>query len=231
MQPSTAEWCPVCSTRHDEAGVCPGEVAATGEEAVSSKSMYLTPRGWEIYGVLTAPVGDRYRARIASLPRTLWTVPGGTGTIKFLGDSADDVEKQADEFIRTHCKKRLYRPIEDVTIQDPSGNPDEPLVDRRNGRSAPRKDALLWAMWGTEEPREEARTYNLSVDGMFLVTTSPAESGTPVKILLHVADGKVMLSGTVVWSRQQPEQGRPCGMGILLNRPPDCYIEYIRQLF
>ena len=67
----------------------------------------------EVYGILVAEAGEHWRARILTYPNMLWSIPGGRGTIKFVGASAQDAERQAIEFIREHCRKRGFKLLEE----------------------------------------------------------------------------------------------------------------------
>ncbi len=59
----------------------------TGPEERRWQIAVETPRGIEGYGVLVAPSGNRWRARILTFPNILWTIPGGGTSIKFLARS------------------------------------------------------------------------------------------------------------------------------------------------
>ena len=79
------QWCPVCCCRHRDKKDCPGELLATGPERQGWRVNVQTSTGIEACGVLVAPAGDSWRARILTFPNILWTVPDGSGTLKFVG--------------------------------------------------------------------------------------------------------------------------------------------------
>ena len=78
-------FCQVCATQHGEREDCPGELRATGPERHGWAVAVDAQRGVDLYGVIVAPSGPRWRARIVTFPNVLWTMPGGRGTIKFVG--------------------------------------------------------------------------------------------------------------------------------------------------
>ena len=82
-------WCPICQTQHATRKDCPGEVLASGPERHGWRVLVRTPTRAEVYGVLIAESEDRWRARVVTYPNMLWSVPGGRGTLKFVGDLFD----------------------------------------------------------------------------------------------------------------------------------------------
>ena len=62
--PVAPEWCLVCFTRHAVATKCPGDHPASGPERPGWKAVVETPHSMEAFGVLVAPAGDAWRARI-----------------------------------------------------------------------------------------------------------------------------------------------------------------------
>ena len=88
-------WCAVCGADHAREARCPGELQATGPEQQGWKINVQTPRGMEAYGVLLAPTGERWLARVLTFPRVLWLVPGGGHTLKFLARSREQAERKA----------------------------------------------------------------------------------------------------------------------------------------
>ena len=60
----------------------------------------------EVYGVLVGPAArGLWRARVLTYPRMLWSIPGGRGTIKFVGATPQDSERNAVEFILGFCNR------------------------------------------------------------------------------------------------------------------------------
>ena len=51
-----------------------------------------------------------------TFPRTLWVVPGGTKSLKFIGSSPGHVERQAVTFIEEHCKEMGHTIVDDVAL-------------------------------------------------------------------------------------------------------------------
>ncbi len=60
--------------------------------------------------------------------------------------------------------------------------------------------------------------YNLSQGGVFLATERPLEVGEPVSITFSVPTSPpVELEGRVAWTRTEPDEWGPAGMGIELG--------------
>jgi hypothetical protein len=223
------QWCPVCGTDHLARSRCPGELAATGPESEGWKITVETPRGMQGYAVLLAPVGRRFRARILTYPNILWTVPGGGGSIKFLGATAADAERKAVAFIREHCAERSYVMRDELELCE-AAVPGVAARWREDSLRAPRFDRRLPVRFGTNRPTVQAATGNLSKDGLFVATEHPMEEGQLVGLLLELEHCKVPLRGSVVWQRRAPDCGRPAGMGLRLLDPPPVYQTYVRAL-
>ena len=97
------KWCRTCGTLHEPRGPCPGTLLATGVERFGWRVTVRTSYGVETIGVLVAPVGKRWRARILTYPNVMWMIPGGGGSIKFLRDDPVDAERVTIDFILQHC--------------------------------------------------------------------------------------------------------------------------------
>ena len=63
---------------------------------------------------------------------------------------------------------------------------------------------------------------NLSAGGLFVETTQPLAVGQAVSLQLTIpGSGPIPVQGVVVWSRPQPSEGKPAGMGIRFSEPLD----------
>jgi hypothetical protein len=222
-------WCRVCGTTHGADDTCPGSLLATGVERHGWRVMFHGRHGREVYGVLVAPVGDRWRSRIITYPRTLWTVPGGRVSIKFLGDSPGEAERLAVEFVEAHCSKLGYRRVDAAPLVE-SESVDPEQADESEQDKALRRPGSLPVRFGTTGLTEEGVTADLSEEGLFIVTDRVAEVGTMLKFQLEVDAAKIPLKGIVRWKRDRPEAGRPRGMGIRLLRAPALYLHYVHRL-
>jgi hypothetical protein len=220
------EWCTVCGTRHGRAHRCPGEVTPTGPERQAWKVTAETPRGVEGYGVLLAEVGSRWRARILTFPNVLWTVPGGgPGSIKFLGPTPEQAERQAVDFIREHCALRGFR------LRDELESFDRPITVLGDGSLvSPRFTRILPVRFGPAAPRTLGRTGNLSETGLFINTEEPLVPGALAGLLLELEHCKLPLRGSVVWNREAPGRFGPAGMGVKLHGAPETYRRYVQAL-
>jgi hypothetical protein len=206
---------------------------STGEERHGWRITVETPHGLETYGVLVAQVDDRWRARVLTFPRILWTVPGGGGTIKFLGGTPMEAEREAAEFIRTHCSDRGYRIHRGDPLVEPARvEPELPFgVDATSDSGpAPRKVRFLPVRFGRSNLTEQGRTGNLSETGIFVITEVPVSEGDLVNLLLALDADRLSLTGEVRWSQTHHRVGRTPGMGIRLQAPPTDYVEYVRTL-
>lgn len=224
-------WCAVCCTRHGPSGDCPGELPATGPERHGWRVNVETPQGLEAYGVLVAESREFWRARIMTFPKILWLVPGGSGTIKFIGGTAQDAEGEAIAFIRRHCSQKGYR-MHERAPRPVAGRIDlegQPLPPRL--RPAIRVIRFLPVRFGVTRPSEAGGTGNISVTGMFVITKMPVLTGTDLQLMLGVKDRTLPLEGCVRWASEQHRVGRSPGMGIQLKSPPQAYQRYVRSLY
>lgn len=220
------DWCRVCGYRHSPSSHCQGEFRVTSAEFPGWKVNVETPRGILAFGVLLAQVGERWRARILTHPNVLWTIPGGSGTMKFVGATADLAEREAVAYIREHCANRGY------TMRDQMADLRLPAVAFGNDRrsSARRFSRILPVRYGVTKPTLFGRTGDLSTTGMFVHTSMPVAEGGSAGMLLELEHCRVPLRGKVIWTRCTPGPSRPAGMGMKLVRPPMVYEQYVHAL-
>ena len=222
-------WCSICGSSHAKSEDCPGDLRATGPERHGWRVAVETPRGIEAYGVLVAPSYDLWRARILTYPKILWTIPGGSSTLKFVGASARDVEAQAIAFIQGHMRARGYKPRSVPDTVRPGGVPAE----ARPGVKAPgpelRKIRSLPVRFGSGPTLFSAMTVNVSASGLFVNTLVPMDPGLGVRVFMSLDVGAFGMRGEVVWNRRRPMLGRPAGMGVRLIAPPHGYVDFVRE--
>ena len=224
-------WCRICCTIHDEDGECPGELLATGPERHGWRTMIELPGGPEVYGVLVAPAGEHWRARILTFPNILWVIPKG-GAMKFVALTPGKAQHRAVEFIRAHCKRRgLVLRAEATTVK--SGEVDleqDEKTARSNAvQASQRRLGSVLVRYGLNRPTHEAETDDLSEGGLFIKTDSPMPVGTDLALRLDIDGFGIPMRAVVRWVREQVEGGRPCGMGVELARPHPRYVHFIRQ--
>jgi hypothetical protein len=227
------EWCPVCCTAHGKDDSCPGELMATGPERHAWRVSVDTPHGMETFGVLVAPAGPLWRARVVTYPSTLWVVPGGKGAMKFAAARPGDAEKQAIEVIERLCEQRGFRKHE-VLPPVEIGRIDPERARARGKADAPpaaRKPHRTLVHFGHTRASQQAETANVSERGMFVSTPSPLEPGASVRLRVILDAFTVPLRGVVVWCRARPEAGRPLGMGVRLFQPSALYTDFVLRLF
>lgn len=224
-------WCSICGGSHQTSRECPGELRATGPERHGWRVDVDTPYGIEAYGVLVAPSLELWRARIITYPNVLWTVPGGSLTLKFTGNTPQEAEASAVSFVEGHIKTRGYirRDLQDA-----------PEVSHYNSESqakalaalgpALRKMRALPVRFGSGPSLFTAMTANLSESGLFVMTIAPFQPGTDLRVLIDLDTGPVGLMGKVVWQRPRAVAGRPVGMGVRLVTPPGTYRNFVVEL-
>ena len=219
-------WCRVCGCRHSPSSHCRGELEATGVEVPGWKVNVETPRGIVAMGVLLAEAGARWRARIMTFPNVLWTIPGGGGTMKFVGPTMEQAEKEAVSYIRDHCAERGY------TMRDQMADLFSPESSGGMGlhSRAQRFSRVLPVRYGVRKPTLFGRTGDLSTSGLFVHTKLPVAEGGTAGLLLELEHCRLPLRGTVVWTRNDPGPSRPVGMGVELVRPPEIYKSYVHGL-
>ena len=225
------EWCPVCCTRHRSKRECPGELPATGPERHGWRVNIQTRNGIDACGVLVAPSDEVWRARILTYPNVLWTVPGGQGTLKFVGRTAREAEQKAIAFVREHIRDRGYTMRNEVCCAEP-GEYDAAavVIARPQGPPARRKVRFLPIRYGVMQITEVAGTGNLSESGLFIISNSPEDSGIRLNMMLDIGTDEIGLQGLVRWMNKRHRAGRSPGMGIQLDSPPPSYLDYVRDL-
>lgn len=223
-------WCGTCGTEHADPRSCPGELRPTGPETPGWRVIVETPFGNEAIGVLLAPSHDVWRARIVTFPNILWTVPGGRGTIKFVGETRADAERRAVEFVSEHVQvKRFLRRdgLAPVTAAAPRPAAVPPAALRT---SSHRKATCLPVRFGIDRAASRGTTVNLSDEGMFIGAVDPTDGGRAIHIHLEVNGHTLPMRGLVMWSRRRHEPGRPLGMGVRLTQPPPFYQSFVAAL-
>ncbi len=224
------KWCSVCCTTHDRNNQCPGELVTQNPERHGWRVNVETPQGIEAYGVLVAKTNcGLWRARIMTYPNVLWAMPGGEGAIKFAADSPIAAERQAIEYIRTHCREHGFALRNDVALSTPDKLSDDEAAYAQPV-SATRVIRFLPIRFGVVNPTEVGGTGNLSETGLFVITNHPLEVNTRLRLLLDLTNKPLTLTGDVRWMNSQPRVGRSPGMGVLLHAPPEPYAEYVRTL-
>lgn len=215
--------CTVCCTFHED-GRCPGHLPATGPERHSWRAEIVDRRGNQTVGILLAPSNRIWRARILTYPNILWTIPGGGGTLKFQGRTAEQAEDRAVDFVRRHCISRKQTLID----------PDAPIAAEHssaNVQPSLRKLRTMPVRFGREQLDTVGRTRNLSAEGMFVETTLPIDEGDPLRIDINIERAMLELHGMVMWSRIRAGSRQfPAGMGIRLLDPPEDYRAFVFNL-
>jgi Tfp pilus assembly protein PilZ len=224
-----AFWCAACGTDHATAEDCPGELRATGPERHGWRVAVETPHGIEAYGVLVAPSHDLWRARIVTYPNILWTIPGGSRTLKFVGRSPQDAEASAVGFVEGHIRARGYQ-RRDALDGPPVGRIRAEARALASVGPALRKPRSLPVRFGSGSSLFAAMTGNLSESGMFVATIAPLGFGVALRVSIDLETGPVGLKGEVIWSRDHLVLGRPMGMGLQLLAPPEAYRQFVREL-
>jgi hypothetical protein len=224
-------FCRICGTEHSDPATCPGELRATGAERPGWRVNVETPFGHEAIGVLLAPSGDQWRARIITYPNMLWSAPGGRGTLKFVGSTSAEAEAQAIMFVEQHVRAKRYlrrdrmAPADVKFSSNPAAKSAPPLfvAARRRTRCVPVRFCL-------DREVTRGRTANLSSEGLFVCVASPAESGRSLLIHLDLDGHTLPVRGLVMWIRRRAEPERPTGMGIRLSEPPPFYQSFVAAL-
>lgn len=225
------EWCPVCCTRHDDGAECPGQVLATGPERRGRTFLAVEGAHVERYAVLIAEAGRLWRARIMTFPNMLWSVPGGRGTIKFVGPTATDAERRAVAFIEERCRARGSRLSETgETVEAGRVDPERFELQSPSRSKEERHARSIRIRFGEQGAVESARTADLSYGGLFVITERPVPAGRTIKMVLELGEYSIPLAGKVAWVRVRPEGGRPSGMGIELLQAPPLYVRYVKGM-
>jgi len=227
------QWCTVCCTRHEHERRCPGELLATDVEGHGWRVSVQAGTRTEEYGVLVAPAGEIWRARILTYPNMLWSVPGSRGTMKFAGGTAAEAERRARDYIVKLCAQRSFK-LSEVKQAPPSRPLTHENAENAEGGAGPEGRARhlhsIIARFGEEKPVEEGATADMSSGGMFIITNRPLPTGRTLKIVLEMDNATLPLNGVVAWIRTRPEDGRQAGMGVELTQPPALYEYYVRKL-
>jgi Tfp pilus assembly protein PilZ len=224
-------WCPGCQTQHGAGEPCPDLSSVIEPERHGWRVLVHTGSRTEVYGVLIAPVGKGlWRARVLTFPRMLWSMPGERGSLKFAGGTAGEVERKAADFIRAYCGARGYTILGEPAVAESAAGADAGLAASSKLQARRRFLRNLPLRFGRDAPRTEGTTADLSQGGMFVVTGSPLSQGAPIKIRIEMDGFSVPLTGKVAWTRTEPEQGRPIGMGVQLTHPPSMYRRYVERL-
>jgi hypothetical protein len=226
-------WCRYCCTRHGSDEPCPGELLATGTERFGWRVKVRTNYGVDVIGVLVSPVGNRWRARVLTYPNVMWMIPGGGGSIKFLGPDPAAAEQEAIDFILEHCRHRHFSVVEESPRPEsgPIDHEQTPEVAKSEEvRSAQRKLRVLPIRFGVDGLTAEAVTGDLSEDGIFIATESTLAVGTPLRMEMEIEGCKIPLRGAVAWKRDRALTGRPAGMGVDLTDPPGLYKTLVREM-
>ncbi len=216
-------FCAVCCTRHGDGEDCPGELRATGPERHGWAVAVEAPRGVEIYGVILGPSEDRWRARIVTYPHAPWTLPGGCGSLKFVGGTPGEAETKALDFILHRCAEQKRAPRDGF---GPWDRPDGPEYRR----PPPRARRSLPVRYGAGDRRTLSTTANLSPTGMFVLAAEPLPAGTVLDLEIEIFGCVAEMRGTVAWTREKLEAGKPRGMGIRILDPPPVYKLFVRGL-
>jgi hypothetical protein len=228
------EWCAVCCTSHGQKDSCPGKLLATGPERHAWRVAVETPHGMESFGVLVAPAGSLWRARILTYPDALWVIPGGAGTMKFLGTRPREAEKQAITTIELVCQQRGFKKHEVMPAVETARIDPERVPEPRGAVATPpvsaRKVLSAIVHFGHTKASQEATTSNVSERGMFVSTGAPLDPGAAIRLRVILDAFTVPLRGVVVWSRSRPEPGRPAGMGVRIFLPSNLYTDYVVKL-
>jgi hypothetical protein len=205
---------------------------ATGHERHGWRVHVETPHGLQAFGVLVAPCHDAWRARILTFPNILWTIPGGGGSIKFAGSTAEEAERRAIAFIEEHCLERNFLRRDQLDPVEVRAISEEPLPrdEQRRHQASKRKTCFLPVRFGNERTRRKGTTVNLSREGMFIGTPAPLEAGESIRLHLSAGDQMVPLRGIVIWNRRRQEAGRPLGMGVRLVDPAPAYPRFVDGL-
>jgi len=149
--------------------------------------------------------------------------------MKFAADSAIAAERQAIEFIRTHCRERNLALRNEVALSTPDRVNGE-AGDHAQSVASTRVIRFLPIRFGVVNPSEVGGTGNLSETGLFVITNHPLDVNTRLRLLLDLTNKPLTLTGDVRWMNAHPRVGRSPGMGVQLYTPPDQYAEYVRTL-
>ena len=228
------DWCAVCGLLHSRVR-CLGEVLATEPERHTWRAAFVTPSGKrELVGVLLAPCGRGWRARVLTLPKRLWIVPGTTCTIKFVGETPRDAEGEAREFIEARCAQRGYRAAEETGLTAPVESFPSERTEYSEGLEASRRRVceLPVRFVLDNRPAIEGMVVEASERGLFVASDVTASIGDSIRIQAELDGLSVVMNGEVRTTRSEAQAtpGRPPGLGVALTDPPARYVSYVRRL-
>lgn len=233
LEPSTlGPWCRTCGTRHPPVP-CVKDYSSTGTERHAWRALIEGKEFPEVYGVLIAPMGRLWRARILTYPNVVWMVPGGGATMKFLAMSAVQAEADAVQFIQDLCKRRGLRISRRLPNLEPGPVDHEESPETQadaQAQASRRRLRHIPIWWGKDAADEEGLSEDLSEEGLFLISGKLQPKGTTLHLRLKVGDTLLEMTGTVTWTRDLAGYGRRIGMGIELKSPPQGYKEFVRTL-
>ncbi len=219
-------FCGSCGSEHDPVGRCVVDLRATGVEVPGWRVDVETPFGHEAIGVLLAPSDERWRARIITFPKALWTVPGSRETLKFVGETKQEAEARAIAFIERHVRaKRMMRGAQQAAAAAPTA-----VAARTGFVAAQRKLRAIPVRFGFDRVMKRGMTLNVSAEGMFISVPAPEDPGRSLIIQIEVHGHTLPMHGFVMWNRKRAEADRPVGMGIRLSDPPALYQAYVASL-
>lgn len=215
----SVNWCSVCGTNHPRQGRCPGVLETTGPEMRGWRVTAETSDGLVGYGVLVAETGDRWRSRILTFPKTLWTIPGGAASMKFVGRDESEARRKAVDYIRQHCAQRGFVMHDEIVPveHDPftSTRPARATLPETGQPNSDRVPRRLPVRFGRERPTVPAYTANMSPYGLFVATEQPLSEGEIVGLMLELEHMKVPLRASVIWNEpiRSPAALRVWGCG------------------
>lgn len=180
-------------------------------------------KGHESVGVVVAPVGNRWRARIVTYPSEFWTVSRGSAVMKFYADDPETAEQAAVSHIEEYIQQSgLTRAAEFLPVRFGAGADPDGKTGRR---------LCGWTIrFGHNSLNQEAVLGNASERGLFVQTPDPLPAGSVVRLELDADGTRIPLRGTVAWVRVSRETGRLVGMGVRLVRPPAMYLDAVKKL-
>lgn len=221
--PPQKEWCQICGAKHPAQEACPEDISPTGPERHSWRTTVNMRRGHETVGVVVAPAGNRWRARIVTYPSDFWTVSRGTAVMKFYADDPESAEKEAIDHIEAYIQKSgLTRAADFLPVRFGSGADPDGKIGRR---------LCGWNIrFGHNTMNQEAVLGDASERGLFVQTENPLPAGSVVRLELDADGTRIPLRGTVAWVRVSRDTGRLVGMGVRLVRPPAMYLDSVKKL-
>jgi hypothetical protein len=212
---------------------CFRDYQATGTERHGWRALIEGKDVPEVVGVLVAPVGALWRARVITYPNVVWMVPGGGSSMKFLGASAAQAESDAVLYLQEYLKSKglkVSRRLPNLVTGEVDREESAETQADQQLQAARRRVQYIPVWWGLEIPDEEGLSEDLSETGLFLITGKLQPKGARLALRIDAAGTKVDMLGTVAWRREMLAGGRRVGMGIEIRTPPAAYVEYVRSL-